>query len=81
MPLKLHKTVVYNHELTQYFYQQLDKNGFIEERKMNRVAPHPNWSNLTKSIAMKWLNEGLEDRCITRVMVESFPQVRNGGFS
>ncbi len=136
---------VYNHELTQYFYQQLDKNGFIEEREMNlvysvedeRFLPdryivgtcphcgyesargdqcencttlldptdlieprstisgskdlevrktkhlflklkelsnevgewvnqHPNWSNLTKSIAMKWLNEGLEDRCITR---------------
>lgn len=28
---------VYNHELTQYFYQQLDKNGFIEEREMNLV--------------------------------------------
>lgn len=28
---------VYNHELTQYFYQQVDKNGFIEEREMNLV--------------------------------------------
>lgn len=28
---------VYNHELTQYFYQQLHRNGFIEEREMNLV--------------------------------------------
>ncbi|WP_338421950.1 class I tRNA ligase family protein [Nostoc flagelliforme] len=26
-----------NHELTQYFYQQLYKNGFIEEREINLV--------------------------------------------
>jgi methionyl-tRNA synthetase len=28
---------VCNHELTQYFYHQLDKNGFIEEREINLV--------------------------------------------
>nr|WP_201800669.1 class I tRNA ligase family protein [Dulcicalothrix desertica] len=135
----------YNHELTQNFYQLLDKNGYIEEREINLiyslddarflpdryvigtcphcgyesargdqcenctsvldptdlieprsaiskstklevrktkhlflklsalsdevrnwVEQHPNWSNLTKSIALGWLNEGLQDRCITR---------------
>lgn len=135
----------YNHELTQYFYQRLDDNGFIEEREISQVyslddkrylpdryivgtcpyCEYPsargdqcenctsvldptdlidprsavsgsknlevrntkhlflklsalsdevrawvntnqNWSNLTKSIALKWLNEGLQDRCITR---------------
>ncbi len=136
---------VYNYELTQHFYKNLEKNGFIEEREISLVysvdderflpdryiigtcphcgytsargdqcenctslleptdlieprsaisqskrlevrktkhlflklstlsqevktwvEKHPNWSNLTKSIAMKWLNEGLQDRCITR---------------
>lgn len=136
---------VYNYELTQDFYKNLEKNGFIEEREISLVysvdderflpdryiigtcphcgytsargdqcenctslleptdlieprsaisqskrlevrktkhlflklstlsqevkawvQEHPNWSNLTKSIAMKWLNEGLQDRCITR---------------
>ncbi|HCF29114.1 MAG TPA: methionine--tRNA ligase [Cyanobacteria bacterium UBA11049] len=30
------------------------------------VEEHPNWTALTKSIAMKWLDEGLQSRCITR---------------
>ncbi|MBD3887604.1 methionine--tRNA ligase [Phormidium tenue FACHB-886] len=30
------------------------------------VEDHPNWTVLTKSIAMKWLDEGLQSRCITR---------------
>ncbi len=148
---------VYNHELTQHFYQSLDKNGFIEEREISLVyslddkrflpdryivgtcphcgyesargdqcenctslldptdlieprstisgskrlevrktkhlflklsalshevrawvEKHPNWSNLTKSIAMKWLNEGLQDRCITRDMTWGVPVPRPG---
>ncbi|MBW4573352.1 MAG: methionine--tRNA ligase [Tolypothrix carrinoi HA7290-LM1] len=148
---------VYNHELTQHFYQSLDKNGFIEEREISLVyslddkrflpdryivgtcphcgyesargdqcenctslldptdlieprstisgskrlevrktkhlflklsalsheirawvEKHPNWSNLTKSIAMKWLNEGLQDRCITRDMAWGVPVPRPG---
>jgi methionyl-tRNA synthetase len=147
----------YNHELTQHFYESLDKNGFIEEREMSLfysldderflpdryiigtcpkcgyesargdqcenctslldptdliearsaisgskrlevrktkhlflklsvlsdevrawVEKHPNWSNLTKSIAMKWLNEGLQDRCITRDMNWGVPVPRPG---
>ena len=27
----------YNHELTQYFYQRLDDNGFMEEREISQV--------------------------------------------
>ena len=30
------------------------------------VDTHPNWPQLTKSIAYKWLDEGLRDRTITR---------------
>ena len=136
---------IHNHELTQHFYQSLDKNGFMEEREISLmysldddrflpdryivgtcprcgyhsargdqcenctsvldpteliearsavsgstnlearktkhlflklsllsdevrawVEENQDWPNLTKSIAMKWLNEGLQDRCITR---------------
>jgi methionyl-tRNA synthetase len=42
------------------------------------VEKHPNWSHLTKSIAMKWLNEGLEDRCITRDIGWGVPVPRAG---
>ncbi|KYC35086.1 methionine--tRNA ligase [Scytonema hofmannii PCC 7110] len=148
---------VENHELTQHFYQSLNKNGLIEEREMSLVysldderflpdryiigtcphcgyqsargdqcenctslldppdlieprsaisgskrlevrktkhlflklsalvdevkawvEAHPNWSNLTKSIAMKWLNEGLKDRCITRDIAWGVPVPRPG---
>lgn len=30
------------------------------------VESHEKWSRLTRSIAMKWLDEGLKERCITR---------------
>ncbi len=148
---------IYNRELTQHFYQSLDKNGFIEEREINLfyslddarflpdryiigtcprcgyqsargdqcenctslldptdlieprsaisgstrlevrqtkhlflklaelsdevkawVEKHPGWSNLTKSIAFKWLNEGLQNRCITRDLSWGVPVPRPG---
>jgi methionyl-tRNA synthetase len=147
----------HNHDLTQHFYECLDKNGFIEEREISLMyslddqrflpdryiigtCPHcgyqsargdqcenctsvldptdlieprsavsgstnlevqktkhlflklstlsnevrawveenQNWSNLTKSIAMKWLNEGLQDRCITRDLSWGVPVPRPG---
>jgi methionyl-tRNA synthetase len=147
----------YNHELTQYFYQRLDDNGFMEEREISQVyslddkrflpdryivgtCPYcgyqsargdqcenctsvldptdlieprsaisgstnlevqktkhlflklsalsdevrawvnenQNWPNLTKSIALKWLNEGLKDRCITRDLSWGVPVPRSG---
>ncbi len=147
---------IYNQELTQHFYESLDKNGFMEDREISlmyslnddRFLPdryiigtcphcgyqsargdqcenctsvldptelieprsavsgstnlevrktkhlflklsalsdevkawvneHQNWPNLTKSIAMKWLNEGLQDRCITRDLSWGVPVPRS----
>lgn len=146
-----------NHELTQHIYQELDKNGFIEEReitqvysiddkrflpdryitgtcprcgyeaargdqcenctsvlnptdllnprstvsgstnleqrktkhlflKLSTLAPevrkwvesHQDWPKLTYSIALKWLDEGLKDRCITRDLEWGVPVPRSG---
>ncbi|BDM83268.1 methionine--tRNA ligase [Acaryochloris marina] len=146
-----------NHELTQYFYQQLAKQNFIEEREISQfyalddqrflpdryvtgTCPHcgyeqargdqcenctkvltptelikprstisgsthlelrtsrhlflrldklsdevrnwvdkqTQWSTLTKSIALKWLNEGLKSRCITRDLVWGVPVPTEG---
>lgn len=147
----------HNHDLTQHFYDCLDKNGFIEEREISLMyslddqrflpdryiigtCPHcgyqsargdqcenctsvldptdlieprsavsgstnlevqktkhlflklstlsdevrawveqnQDWPNLTKSIAMKWLNEGLQNRCITRDLSWGVPVPRPG---
>lgn len=147
----------YNHQLTQHFYQQLDTNGFMEERSIRQmyslederflpdryvvgtcprcgytaargdqcenctsvleptelleprsaisgstrleiresrhlflklealssevrtwVESHPSWPSLTKSIALKWLNEGLQDRGITRDLAWGVPVPRDG---
>lgn len=146
-----------NHELTQHFYQQLDANGFIEEREISQmyslddrrflpdryvigtcpkcgyaaargdqcenctsvlnptdlleprsavsgsakleirqskhlflklnelsdrvrswVESQQGWPLLTQSIAMKWLNEGLQSRCITRDLSWGVPVPRPG---
>jgi methionyl-tRNA synthetase len=148
---------IHNHQLTQHFYQCLNKNGFIEEREISLMysldddrflpdryivgtCPHceyqsargdqcencttvldptelidprstvsgstnlevrktkhlflklsvlsdevrawvneqQDWPNLTKSIAMKWLNEGLQDRGITRDLSWGVPVPRSG---
>jgi len=36
------------------------------------------WTTLTRSIALKWLNEGLQDRCITRDLSWGVPVPRSG---
>jgi methionyl-tRNA synthetase len=38
----------------------------LEEEVRSWVDDHPDWPTLTKSIAYKWLDEGLRDRSITR---------------
>ncbi|MCQ8184924.1 methionine--tRNA ligase [Parvularcula maris] len=38
----------------------------LESEVRDWVDQHPDWPNLTKSIAYKWLDEGLRDRTITR---------------
>jgi methionyl-tRNA synthetase len=42
------------------------------------VNKNQDWPNLTKSIALKWLNEGLQDRCITRDLKWGVPVPRVG---
>ncbi|MBE9125994.1 methionine--tRNA ligase [Coleofasciculus sp. LEGE 07092] len=42
------------------------------------VDKQKDWPNLTKSIAMKWLNEGLQDRGITRDLSWGIPVPRPG---
>jgi methionyl-tRNA synthetase len=45
---------------------------WIEQKKQE------NWSNLVTSIAEKWLNDGLQDRCITRDLKWGIPVNRQG---
>lgn len=42
------------------------------------VESHPEWPKLTYSIALKWLDEGLKDRCITRDLEWGVPVPRPG---
>jgi methionyl-tRNA synthetase len=54
--------------------------------KLSKLAPeirswvesHQEWPKLTSSIALKWLNEGLKDRCITRDLDWGVPVPRKG---
>lgn len=50
----------------------------LENEVRSWVEKQQNWPNLTKSIAMKWLNEGLQDRCITRDLTWGVPVPRPG---
>ncbi|MFM7068244.1 MAG: methionine--tRNA ligase [Actinomycetes bacterium] len=54
----------------------------LADRIRTWVDEHDSWPQLTTSIARKWLDEGLEDRCITRdlswgvpVDPDDFPEV------
>lgn len=38
----------------------------LEDRLKDWVANQPQWPDVVKGIAKKWLNEGLQPRCITR---------------
>ncbi len=42
------------------------------------VDDHADWSRLTRSIALKWLDEGLSERCITRDLDWGVPVPREG---
>lgn len=42
------------------------------------VNSRPNWSPLVTSIANKWLDEGLQDRCITRDLKWGIPVLKDG---
>ncbi|MDP1965379.1 MAG: class I tRNA ligase family protein, partial [Reyranella sp.] len=42
------------------------------------IATHPEWPLLVRSIALKWLDEGLKDRCITRDLAWGVPVPKPG---
>lgn len=42
------------------------------------IETHPEWPPLVRSIALKWLDEGLKDRCITRDLTWGVPVPRQG---
>lgn len=42
------------------------------------IETHPEWPLLVRSIALKWLDEGLKDRCITRDLAWGVPVPRQG---
>jgi len=48
---------------SQHLFLKLDR---LSNQVQSWVERQQDWTLLTKSIAMKWLNEGLQSRCITR---------------
>ena len=54
----------------------------LQEKMQDRIAEwvdsKPNWPQLTKSIALKWLKEGLRDRSITRDLKWGIPVEKDG---
>lgn len=48
---------------TQHLFLRLDA---LSDAVRTWVETHQGWSRLTRSIALKWLDEGLNERCITR---------------
>jgi methionyl-tRNA synthetase len=49
------------------------RQSLLADRIRSWVDSHDNWPQLTTSIAHKWLDEGLEDRCITRDLAWGVP--------
>lgn len=50
----------------------------LQDRIADWVETKTDWPGLTKSIAKKWLKEGLRDRSITRDLVWGVPVAKNG---
>ncbi len=50
----------------------------LQDRIEKWVESHPLWPQLTKSIALKWLKEGLRDRSITRDLQWGVPVAHHG---
>lgn len=48
------------------------------EDKVRAWVDTKNWTTLAKSIAYKWLDEGLQDRCITRDLDWGVPVLKEG---
>ncbi|NEQ31322.1 MAG: methionine--tRNA ligase [Leptolyngbya sp. SIO4C5] len=60
---------------SKHLFLRLDK---LSEEVRNWVEQQESWPMLTKSIAMKWLNEGLQSRGITRDLSWGVPVPREG---
>lgn len=54
------------------------KQSLLADEVKAWVEEHPQWPQLTKSIAMKWLKEGIKDRDITRDLSWGVPVPRPG---
>ncbi len=50
----------------------------LVDRVREWVGSKTGWSNLVTSIAYKWLDEGLNDRCITRDLKWGIPVLKDG---
>ncbi|MBE9080429.1 methionine--tRNA ligase [Romeria aff. gracilis LEGE 07310] len=60
---------------SRHLFLLLDK---LSDEVRAWVEQQTNWPNLTRSIAMKWLNEGLQSRGITRDLSWGVPVPREG---
>lgn len=60
---------------TRHLFLRLDR---LSERLRAWVESHPEWPRLTTSVALKWLDEGLEERCITRDLSWGVPVPKEG---
>ncbi len=60
---------------TRHLFLQLDK---LSDRLRDWITHQVDWPVLTTSIALKWLNEGLRERCITRDLNWGFSVPREG---
>jgi len=50
----------------------------MQDRVAEWIDAHPHWPPLTKSIARKWVTEGLRDRSITRDLKWGVPVLKDG---
>lgn len=60
---------------TKHLYLRL---GSLTNRLRDWVLSHPEWPQLTTSVALKWFDEGVRDRCITRDLSWGVPVPRPG---
>ncbi|MEQ1570514.1 MAG: methionine--tRNA ligase [Myxococcota bacterium] len=55
---------------TEHAYLRLSA---LAEWARGHLERHPEWSAITRSVARSWLDQGLEDRCITRDLAWGTP--------
>lgn len=60
---------------TKHLFLKLDA---LQDEVAQWIDSHPHWPDVTKSIAHKWLSEGLRERCITRDLSWGVPVPRAG---